>query len=122
MYSSILTANTQTYSRQCGKSNYYYETIQVHVQETGNYSFGSFSTIATHGYIYNNSFDPFKPTENIPSDDGVRCDDYRFQVRVQLQVDFTYILVVTTFDPNVKGNFSVHVTGPRNVSLKHISE
>ena len=122
MYSSILTENTQTYSRECGKSNYYYETIEVHVQETGNYSFGSFSDIATYGYIYKNSFNPFNPMENLLSDNGLECDDYRFQIKIQLQINTTYVLVVTTFDPHVKGNFTVHATGPSKITLNRTSE
>jgi hypothetical protein len=122
MYSSMLTANTQTYSRVCGRTNYYYETIQVNVQETGNYSFGSISSIETYGYIYNNSFDPFNPTKNLVLQDGYGCGIYQFQLTARLQLNTTYVLVVTTFFPNVQGNFSVHVTGPNNVRLNRISE
>lgn len=122
MYSSMLTTNTQTYSRVCGRSNYYYETIQVNVQETGNYSFGGVSNIKTYGYIYNNSFDPFNPIENLLSQDGYGCGTFKFQFTVHLQVNTTYVLVVTTFSPNVQGNFSVYVVGPNNVSLNSTSE
>lgn len=122
IYSSKLTTSTQTYSRECGNSNYYYETIQVDVQETGNYSFAGISGIKIYGYIYNNSFNPFSPTENLLSDSGVECDKYRFQIIVYLQVNITYVLVVTTFSPKEQGNFSVHVTGPGNITLNQTSE
>ncbi len=122
MYSSKLTVSTQTYSRECSNSKYYYETIQVHVEETGNYSFTSISSIKTYGYIYNNSFNPFNPNENLLSDNDVKCDKYQFQLKVYLQINVTYILVVTTFSPKEIGNFSVHATGPGNISLNQISE
>jgi hypothetical protein len=118
----MLTADTQTYTRECGRSSYYYETIEVNVQETGNYSFGSISNIQTYGYIYEDSFDPFNPTQNLLSQDGYGCGMYKFQFTTWLQVNTTYVLVVTTFFPNVQGNFSVHVIGPNNVSLNRTSE
>ncbi len=121
MYSSVLTADSQTYSRVCGRTNYYYETIQVNVQETGNYRFRSLSIIKTFGYIYKDNFDPFNPVENKLSEDGYGCGNYRFQFISHLQVNTTYVLVVTTFDPNVQGNFWVHVTGPNNISLNRTS-
>jgi len=116
-YSSVLTADSRTYSRVCGRTNYYYETIQVNVQETGNYSFRSGRIIKTFGYIYKDNFDPFNPVENLLSQDGYGCLFYRFHLISHLQVNTTYILVVTTFSPNVQGNFSVHVTGPNKISL-----
>jgi hypothetical protein len=94
----------------------------VKAQETGNYSFGSISTIETYGYIYNDSFDPFDPTKNLVLQDGYGCGIYKFQLITYLQANTTYVLVVTTFFPNVQGNFLVHVTGPNNVTLNHTSE
>ncbi|CAF1199514.1 unnamed protein product [Adineta steineri] len=120
IYSSVLTVNSQMYSRECGKSNYYYETIEVNVSKVGNYSFGSYGINNTYGYIYNNSFNPFNPAENLIFDDGFGCDNYKFHLKVYIQPNITYILVVTTFYPNVKGNFSVHVTGPGSVILNRI--
>jgi hypothetical protein len=122
MYSSVLTKNSQTYSRECGKSNYYYETIEAHVSKAGNYSFGSSGTNNTYGLIYNNSFNPFNPAENLLSEDGFGCVEYQFHLKVHIQPNITYILVVTTFYPNVKGDFLVHVTGPGNVTLNRTSK
>ncbi len=121
-YESVLTVKTQTYCRVCGRTNYYYETIQVNVQENGAYSFDSNSTIITYGYIYKSDFDPFNPTENVISQSGYDCDGYHFRLATYLQANTTYVLVVTTFDPNVQGPFSVLVIGPNNVSLNRISE
>ena len=122
IYSSVLTANSQTYSRTCGKSNYYYQTIRIQIQKTGRYSFGGLSTMNTYGYIYNNSFHPYNPNENKLSENGSRCDDYQFQILIDLQINSTYILVITTLNSNEKGNFSVHATGLGNVTFDHISE
>jgi hypothetical protein len=121
-YTSVLTKDTQTYSRVCGRTNYHYETIQVNVQENSTYSFDSISTIITYGYIYEYSFDPFNPTENLLSQSNYSCGGFHFQFATYLRRNMTYVLVVTTFQPNVQGSFSVFVRGPNNVSLNRISE
>ena len=121
-YASVLTKDTQTYSRVCGRTNYHYETIQMNVQENSTYRFDSNSTIITYGYIYEHSFDPFNPTENLLTQSNYSCGGYHFQLATYLQVNKIYILVVTTFEPNVQGAFSVFVYGPNNASQNRISE
>ncbi len=122
VYSSALTADSQTYSRVCGKTNYYYETIQVNAVTAGSYSLSSSSTIDTYGHLYKDNFNPTNPSENSLAwnDDENRCRR-QFKLLTYLQANITYVLVVTTFSPNVQGNFLVHVTGPNNISLNSIS-
>jgi hypothetical protein len=122
MYASALTKDTQTYSRVCGKGNYHYESIQMNVQQNGAYSFDSNNTIITYGYIYKNDFDPWYLTENLLAQSNYSCGEYHFHLAAHLQVNTTYVLVVTTFDRNVQGEFSVLVSGPNNISLNRISE
>ena len=121
MYLSELTADSQTYSRDCRISNYYYETIQVNVNETAYYSIESNSSVDTFGYIYEDSFNPFNPSENLLSQSNDQCND-QFKLVTNLQVSSTYVLVVTTFGPNVTGEISIIVSGPNNVSFNPISE
>ncbi len=118
----MLTKDTQTYSRVCGRTNYHYETIQVNVDETSTYSFDSNSTIITYGYLYEDNFDPFDPTKNLLTQSNYSCGGFHFQFAAHLQFNTTYVLVVTTFEANVQGEFSVFVIGPNNVSLNHTSE
>jgi len=122
IYSSVLIADSQTYSRLCGRTNYYYETIQVNVVTAGSYSLSSSSTIDTYGYLYKDNFNPTNPSENSLAwnDDESWCGR-QFKLLPYLQANITYVLVVTTFSPNVQGNFLVHVTGPNNISLNRIS-
>jgi len=123
VYSSELTENHQTYSRDCLVSNYYYETIQANVVTTGLYSFSSVSDIHTFGCIYeNNNFKPFNPFEKVLLKDYGGCGHGQFSLRIYLQVSTTYVLVVTTFVPNVTGVFSILVSGPDNVLLNHSCE
>jgi hypothetical protein len=108
----------------CGASNYHYEAIQLDVVETGCYNLISNNTIATHGYIYKDNFNPINPTINIllQNDRHYRGRDDQFEFQTYLLINTTYILVVTTFDPGVTGVFSVLVTGPNSVSFNYIGE
>ena len=118
----MLTKDTQTYSRVCEGTNYHYETIEVNVEETGTYSFDSNSTVTTYGYIYKHSFDPFNSNENLLTQSNHSCGRFHFQFTTHLQFNITYVLVVTTFEPNVQGAFSVFVVGSNDVSLNRTSE
>jgi len=123
MYSSELNASSPTYARTgCLEGNYFYEAVEVKVVETGNYSLGTNSTMDTYGYIYKNSFDPTFVTVNLLLEDDQSYRNDQFKLIIPLQVNTTYILVVTTYSLNVTGMFSVLVSGPNNVSLNRISK
>ena len=115
-----MTKETPVYPRVCGKGNYHYQTIQVTVQQNGSYTFDSNSTIELYGYIYKNDFDPSYPNENVLTQSNFSCGRFYFQFGDYLEVNTVYILVVTTLDPNVRGSFTLFVTGPNNVTLNQI--
>lgn len=92
------------------------------VTETGRYSLGTNSTIDTYGYIYKNRFDPADPFVNLISEDDQSYRNNQFKIVTSLQINITYILVVTTYSPNVTGMFTVIVIGPNNVKFNHISK
>ena len=121
-YKSKLIASTPTYLRQCGKGKYHYETIQVNVQMNGVYSFNSNNTNITYGYIYENDFDPSNPTNNLLAESSISCRRYYFKFGTYLKINKTYILVITTYEPYVQGEFSLFVIGPNNVSLNRTSK
>jgi hypothetical protein len=110
------------YIRDCIEPNFYYESIQVKVIETGYYTFLSDSTMDTYGYIYKDKFDPLNPLENLLSinDDGGSY--FQFRLDIRLVVDMTYVLVVTTYDSRRTGEFSITVSGNNKVTLEHLSE
>jgi hypothetical protein len=123
MYSSTLTVDSQTFvSNVCTESKYYYEAIQMKVVESGRYSLITNSTIHTYGNIYQNSFDPFKPTDNLYLKNNDESKDIRFQFVANLQVNFKYILVISMNDSNAKANFSIFVSGPNNIQFHRISK
>jgi hypothetical protein len=120
-YSSSLTKNSQTYSRKCDSSNYYYESIEVNVVTDGWYTFSSNGITDPAGYIYKDNFNPFYPRENLLSeDDSISYSN--FQLITHLQANTTYVLVVTTHRSREIGAFLIFVLGPNNVSLNRISE
>jgi hypothetical protein len=123
VYSSELTVNDQIYARtRCGSVNYYYEAIEINVIDTGYYILVSDSTIDTYGSIYENRFSVFNSRMRLLlQDDNSGCSS-QFKMLTLLQVNITYILVVTTSFPNVTGTFSVLVFGSKNVSIHNSSE
>ncbi|CAF4096846.1 unnamed protein product [Adineta steineri] len=96
-YSSELTTNSQTYSRDCRKSNYYYQAIRMHVVETGYYALISNSNMNTFGNIYEHDFNPMNPFDNLLPQD--------------------YRSLVTTSSPNITGKFSILTSGPNVITL-----
>ncbi|CAF0987997.1 unnamed protein product [Adineta steineri] len=116
-YSSELTMNSQTYSRDCRESNYYYQTIRVNIVENAYYALSSDSTMDTYGYIYKDDFNPLNPFENLLSQNYRSCSYEDFNFIVYLHSDTKYILVVTTSSPNKTGKFSILTSGPNNITL-----
>ncbi len=110
------------YSRNCRTSKFYYETIQVNVETAGFYSLSSKSNINTYGYLYNDAFNPFNPSENLNSENSYKCNGEQFKLDIYLQPSATYVLVVTTYFPKVTGTFLIFAFGPNNITLNHNSE
>jgi hypothetical protein len=110
------------YIRDCSEPNFYYESIQVWVIESGYYTLQSYSRIDTYGYIYKDKFNPLNPLENLlhTNDDG--DSDFQFRLDIRLFVDMKYVLVVTTSDSRGTGKFSIAAFGKNKVNLEHLSE
>ncbi|CAF4047003.1 unnamed protein product, partial [Adineta steineri] len=122
VYSSVLTENHPTYSPTgCDLQNYYYEAIQMNVNESGYYSLISNSTIDTFGYMYGGNFYPSGPSINLISKSDNRSGEHQFQMRPFLRSTTANILVVTTDSANVTGTFSIIVSGFNNVTFKRLN-
>ena len=122
IYSSELTAGSHMYCRDRQGVSYYYEAIQVNVVTSGCYTLRSISTVNTYGYLYKHNFNPFNSSENLLSKDHHSGDDGQFKLARYLENRTKYILVVTTYYENVRGKFSIFVSGSNNVSLNRFSE
>ncbi len=110
------------YYRDCEIPKCYYETLEINVNRTGSYVLWSESNMNTYGYIYKNDFNPLKPFENLLLEHDGYCNEGQFKLFIDLEINTRYLLVVTTRRPNTKGNFSIFISGPKNVSLRHISK
>ncbi|CAF4010695.1 unnamed protein product, partial [Adineta steineri] len=120
-YSSKLTEDSPTYYRDCQVPQCHYEILQIHVNTTGLYVLWSESNIYAYGYIYQNDFNPLKPSENLLLSHDGECNDEQFKLIIDLEINTRYILVVTTRDPKTIGDFSVMISGPNNISLSSFS-
>ena len=118
-YSSAWTIESQSYCRtSCAVSqNYYYEAIEVRVGAHGTFSLASKSRVDTYGYLYNSSFDPFSPSLNLLLQDDESGYNRQFKLTFVFEPDLIYILVVTTFNSNTTGSFSISGSGPGSVTF-----
>ncbi len=94
----------------------------MNVNATGYYNLGVNSSVNTAGYIYKNKFTPLNPSQNLLSNNYDTCINPGFPSISYLQANTTYILVATTYSPNVTGSFSILAYGQNKVSLKHLGE
>ena len=122
-YTSNLTTTSATYSRTaCAAQQYHFEALQFTVTANGSFAFYSESVMDTIGMVYERAFDPSNPFVNWITSDDDNCPKSQFSIRVPLKVNTTYILVVTTYLPMERGNFTIIVFGPAHVELQRISK
>jgi hypothetical protein len=88
---------------------FYYQDIQLTVAVSGIYNFRSDSSVDTYGYLYSYKFDPSNISVNMIAQD----DDSGGSP----QTDTIYVLVVTTFLPNITRAFSIVGSGPGKVNF-----
>ncbi|CAF3374321.1 unnamed protein product [Rotaria sp. Silwood1] len=117
-YSSSLTVKSPTYCRiTCTEGRFYYFSLTVSVVKSGKYHFTSKSHIDTYGYIYNNSFNSSNPGLNLITENNDSGEKKQFKLKAHLQAWETYVLVITTYTPNVRGAFSIVASGPTSVNF-----
>ncbi len=123
VYSSKLTVDSPTYYRDFEIPKCRFETLEINVATEGEYVLWSESTISnTYGYIYKNDFNALKPSENLLLKHDGYCNEGQFKLFINLEINTRYVLVVTTHRPNTFGNFSIFISGPKNVTLNRISK
>ena len=79
------------------------------------------SSMDTYGYIYDGSFNPAVPTNNLLALDDNSGGNYQFLFGNVFPSLANWILVVTTFSPNVTGAFSITATGPAFLNFSRIN-
>ena len=121
-YHPSLFTNNQRYSRNCDKKYFYYKSIQVKVNVTGQHSSRSYSGTDVYGLIYRNVFNPLNPSENQFSADDDSESNLQFRLNIRLTGDMTYVLVVTTSQTKQTSAFSIVALGDGQVTFKSISK
>ena len=120
-YTSELDSSDQTYARlSSGQSNYYFEAFQIMVSKSGVYEFKSESGMDTLGYIYNGTFYRLNPTTNLIKTDDDGAGNNQFLLRLNLEANVPYTLVVSTHGAGIQGPYSINATGPSNVQFMKI--
>ena len=72
----------------------------------------------TYGYLYSQNFYPNSPSLNLIRSDDDSGENNQFQFEVYLQSNMTYVLVLTTLDPLMVGNYEVIVQGLYTVNMR----
>jgi hypothetical protein len=75
----------------------------------------------TYGCLYNVSFVPSYPFQNLIASNDDGAGNLQFRISLGLQSGRRYILVVTTFSYGVTGSFSIRGTGPASVVFAAIT-
>ena len=103
-------------------TSYLYEAIEVIVSEKGTYTLEANSSIDLYGHLYKHYFDLVNPASNLIAWHGKCCNKEQFRFTVELLINTRYILIVTTYNPNVTGPFSITVLGSNGARLNRTSE
>jgi hypothetical protein len=103
----------------CEQADYHYEAILMNVITAGFYSLQSYDNISTYASIYKNDFNRFNISQNLLSNSSLDCT---ISDSIYLETNTTYILIVTTYYPNVTGAFWIFLFGPNKVSFNRTSK
>ncbi len=122
-YYGNLSCSSTTFSRPKGNTDcYYYQAIRIENYTNGIYAFISNSSMNTYAYLYNNSFDPSSPSQNLITPYYESNSDGLFPITYSLQSYQTYILVVATHAADSTGELLlITAAGPSLVSMHSIT-
>jgi hypothetical protein len=89
----------------------------VIVYTTGTYNFTSSGSFDSYGCLYDGSFNPLYPSQNLITTDDDGGGNGQFQISRSLQSGRIYILVVTTHSTDITGRFTIKAGGPASVYM-----
>ena len=118
VYSSQWTPGSPKFSRLNDSApEFNYQRIQLNLTTPGLYTFRTRSNLHTCGLLYRKRFYSTTPWRNLVTSDDGASEFGQFEFRSRLRLNVTYLLIATTFDPNVRGGFDVIIDGPARVGL-----
>lgn len=121
-YSSALTTDSLQFIPHHESETHYYEAIIVTVSHQGTYTFESVSDFDSYGYFYEAMFDPSNSNVDIVEEDDDSAGDGQFSFYDHMSHNQKYILVVTTFDKDEIGAFSITANGPGIVTFSRMNQ
>ena len=118
-YSSVLTNSSEQFCHvgDCSDSAYYYQVFRLNISITGYYSLKWIGNMDAFRYLYNNSFVPPAPSQNVVASNHDSGDNQQFHLYIWLDSVTTYYLVVTTNNPIVTGQYTVIAMGLASVTF-----
>ena len=122
--SAVLT-NAQGHQRYGGwlSNDYYYDRYRVIVSQMGYYAFTSAGGLLDmYGYFYRTVFNPNSSSTNLMGMDRGSRGNNQFKIHINLLLNMTYELVVTTFYPDRTGNYTINVFGLSPVGVQKIDD
>ena len=122
-YTSSLNNNSLLHDYQnCALMAYYYEALEINVNESDYYTLSSVTNLDTYGFLYKNYFTLFDPDHTLVSENYGGCNGGRFKITEYLQSNTTYILIVTThlLEKFGQGAFSVISRGHHSINMKRL--
>ena len=119
-YTSALTNADPSYTRPNGLAGnqYYYEGIDATVPSASLYTFESNTQLDTYASIYQYNFNASNPSANLLlQTDDLSSLNWNFRFGLSFPYGLSVIVVVSTYNPNTQGPFTLTITGPNNVTL-----
>ena len=116
-----MSASSPTFERPNGNgSGYYYQTYTVTISLPGTYRFQSSGRMNCYGLLYDDTFDPLRPNQNLLASDDGSNGRHHFEINAVLQAQKTYTLVVSTYGASMTGEFSIIASGAAQVMLNRL--
>ncbi len=92
------------------------------VSVSGDFILKNQDNIVMHAYVYKDSFAPFSLSSNKLISSGGTNGNHVLNMKIPLQANIKYILVITTHAQLKTGSFSFTITGPGNkIDLKKVT-
>lgn len=107
-----LTTSSPTFTRPTTYGSFYYKTYTFEAPSTGIANFEVINATLTDGadtylYLYQNSFNPLNPATNLIASDDDSGIGLLSLISESITQGTTYVLVMTTYDPDFIGAFSL---------------
>ncbi|CAF4531254.1 unnamed protein product, partial [Rotaria socialis] len=117
-YSGALTEKSSSFMRpKQRRYGFYFLAIEVTISSSGIYTILCESGINTYGCLYNESFLPSSPNSKLIATDDDSGSKKNFKLIANLTTTESMILVVTTYNAEQTGAFTVIVYGPEKAIL-----